>query len=406
MIITANSTLVSLFTSLANKIRSKLGTSGKYTPAEAISAIDDVYSKGVSDTKKGNAVASDVLYPKTFTSANGVELTGSIQLESTSVTPTTSSQTITPSSGNLLDSVIVGAIQTQTTTTTAGTSAKTVTPSAGKYFSSVTVNPTPSQTKSASPSTSSQTISPDSGKLLSSVSISAISPVRARGGGSATASGINSTGPYVYFPYGWYPADHSTYGSWVYMTAAQAVNACPKQEKTVTGSRSAQTVTPDSGKLLSKVTVNKYPDATGTFTPTGPDLNKAQADMGTTNNLRYVNTATCYAAGVEYCKTLNQHKYSRFSTHQEGGWTLIPLPFAPSGAFQVKITYDTGSYVGGDTIEVRKTDIATTVYGPFPTSSFAGYNWLGGTKPGYLYIFLANRSSNVAISVDILLSNN
>lgn len=36
------------------------------------------YSSGVSDTKKGNAVAADVLAGKTFTSANGVNLTGTL----------------------------------------------------------------------------------------------------------------------------------------------------------------------------------------------------------------------------------------------------------------------------------------------------------------------------------------
>lgn len=59
------------------------------------------------------------------------------------------------------------------------------------------------------------------------------------------------------------------------------------QQKTVTGSRSAQTVTPDSGKYLSKVTVNKYPDANGTYTASSRG---ASLDMGASNNYRYVNT--------------------------------------------------------------------------------------------------------------------
>lgn len=59
------------------------------------------------------------------------------------------------------------------------------------------------------------------------------------------------------------------------------------QEKSVTGSRSNQEVTPDSGKYLTKVTVNKFPDATGTYTATSKSSN---LDMGTTNNYRYVDT--------------------------------------------------------------------------------------------------------------------
>lgn len=58
------------------------------------------------------------------------------------------------------------------------------------------------------------------------------------------------------------------------------------QEKTVTSSRSAQTVTPDSGKVLSKVTVNALAPS-GTYKPTSRANNN---DMGATGNYRYVDT--------------------------------------------------------------------------------------------------------------------
>jgi len=188
-------TLTQVFTSLADKIRSKLGTTTKYTPAQAISAIDDVYEKGKSE----------------------------------------------------------GTTPTQEKTVTAGTSASTVTPDSGYALSKVTVNPTPSQTKSASPSTSAQTISPDSGKLLSSVSISAISPQRnPQTANQATYSGYNATGPFVFFPEGWWPSQHATYGSFVYMTQALAQAAHPH-----TGTRASVT-------------------SNGTI------------DLGVTHNIRYV----------------------------------------------------------------------------------------------------------------------
>lgn len=176
----------------------------------------------------GNAAKTEVISGKTFTSAAGLKVTGTYT------------------------------VPTETETITAGISSKTVTPTSGKYFSSVTVQPTPSETKSASPSTSAQTISPTSGKLLSSVSISAISPQRTNGG-AATTSGRDGNGAFVYFPYGWYPNDGNNRGL-VRMTDAQAKSTCSTQTKTSAypSMRETKSVSPDTNKLLSSVTVPTY----------------------------------------------------------------------------------------------------------------------------------------------------
>lgn len=112
------------------------------------------------------------------------------------------------------------------------------------------------------------------------------------------------------------------------------------QEKSVTATTSAQDVTPDSGKVLSKVTVNPQ-NHTATYTPTSrasaldmgannnnryvntnsvPNSNSGTytfasgdtggtKDMGETNSYRYVNAANVYAAGV------NASNYIERSTH-------------------------------------------------------------------------------------------
>ena len=137
-----------------------------------------------------------------------------------------------------------------------------------------------------------------SGKTFSNSSDKGITgsmPSRSNGT-QAVGSGIDSTGPLVYFPYGYYPS-YSENRAYVYMTAAQAVAACPSQTKSTTASRSAQTITPDSGKLLSSVSIAKYPDASGNYTCGSNNGAASSNDMGATNNYRYVNATNVYNKG-------------------------------------------------------------------------------------------------------------
>ena len=67
------SALTDLFTSLANKVRSKLGTTGTYTPAQAVSAIDTVYTEGQRNPKFVNVTSTNVSYTPYGTRYNMTE---------------------------------------------------------------------------------------------------------------------------------------------------------------------------------------------------------------------------------------------------------------------------------------------------------------------------------------------
>lgn len=392
------SVLTDLFLSLSNKIRSKLGTTTKYSPTAVIeTGIDAVYSAGVSAgisaTKVGTAGIGDVVSGKTFTNASDVGLTGTFASQTKTQAPSTSAIDVTPDSGKWLSKVTVSAIQTETKTQAPSTSAIDVTPTSGKFLTKVTVSAIPTETKSASPSTSAQTITPTSGKFLTSVSISAISPQRTAGT-AAVASGQDSTGPYVYFPYGWWPSGGND-RQYCRMTAAQAVAACPSQEKTVTSSRSAQTVSPDSGKLLSKVTVNALaPTGTytassrgasldmgatsnyryvntngvpnsnsGTYTPSG---HGTALDMGATNTYRYVNTTNAYNDGV---KSITYFYMLCQGTADSLCASRLPSIYINKGIQITNIIYTNTSYTNGDEISVVTNTWQSSVTLPLSSDS-------------------------------------
>lgn len=140
-----NNNLTDFLTDTANAIRTKKGTTAKINPQDFSSEIASIFT-GV-DTSDATAVASDIKSGKTAY-AKGAKLTGTFASEEKTATPTTSAQSITPTSGKYLSKVTVSAIQTQEKTVTANGA---VTPDSGKYLSKVTVNVPSDKPKLISP---------------------------------------------------------------------------------------------------------------------------------------------------------------------------------------------------------------------------------------------------------------
>lgn len=164
-------------------------------------------------------------------------LSGTVPTETKTCTPSSSTQTITPSSGKLLSSVVVKAIETESKTVKSTLATTTVTPTAGKYISQVIVSPVVVEEKTVSPLTSTQTITPTSGKdYLSKVVVNAIQV--------ETKSVKSTTATQTITP---------TSGKFI---SQVTVNPVVVQSKTATPSTATQTISPDTGKdYLTSVTV-------------------------------------------------------------------------------------------------------------------------------------------------------
>lgn len=222
--------------------------SGYYGLSDVVvGAIPDAYQ----DVSSVTAAAGDVLTGKVIVLADGTVTTGTMASNgavSKTLDATTVSYTIPKGfhSGTGVVKIVV-----ETKTVTPSKSTQTITPTSGKVLSKVTVNPIPAEyittddaTATAADILAGQTAYVD-GELVEGEMVD---------NGAVTATLDATSGKQTYTV----PAGKHSGAGTVKITL---------EEKSATPTKSAQTITPTSGKVLSKVTVAaipaKYQDVSG-----------------------------------------------------------------------------------------------------------------------------------------------
>lgn len=261
---------------------SKTIAAGYYTAANTVSI--DVVSPTFSATTATTA-GTDTHTPDTGKVYGTVTINRVVTETKTAtlkeVSGTTISDDITPTSGKLLSSVTVPRIKTETRTETAGTTAVTFNPSAAdKYIKQITVNPTPTEAGSASEwyyidgTTTEDTYSPSTGKFFSSFTVPRVDP-KYQDISGVTASAAQVLTGYKFVASNGTLTDGSmpnnaglggvisiatpSYTIPAGYTTGGTVTISP-QTLTFTPTVAGATLTPETGKVISSVTVAPIPN--------------------------------------------------------------------------------------------------------------------------------------------------
>ena len=356
-----------------NTIRNKLidfGLAESTSNLDALAtAVDGIVNCGAvsAQVQEGDTYTIPKGYHNGAGTVSGVAGGGNYTLQSKSVTPTKQQQAITPDAGYYgLSDVTVGAIpaayqDVSSTTAAAGdvltgkvfvTSAGAVTTGTmanngavskvltaadpsytvpkGYHSGAGTVSIDP-ETKTVTPTTSQQTVSPTSGKVLSSVTVNAI-PAQYVDTSDATATAaqiLDGATAYVdgELVEGTMPNNGAVTETLDTATTSYTVPAgyhsgtgkvsVSLETKSATPTKSPQTISPSTGKLLSSVSVaaipKAYQDVTGVtavaadvltgkviVSATGEEINGSMANNGTISGTIDGLTATSYSVPAGY----------------------------------------------------------------------------------------------------------
>lgn len=343
---------------------SQLDNDSEYAKKEEINDLKKSVSDGkklVADaiTDKGVETAADAEFATMADNIEQIETSSKIVLQGNKdVHPTTSIQVIKPDNGyDGLSQVTLDKIQAETKTVTPSAGNTTYYPDTGRFFSSVTVNAVPTQTKTVNPTTVSQTVKPDTGKWLSQVTVNAIN-------NKLTLNSFTSTGSSSSVKAN--VSSHQNGYSQV------TLNALMSQEKTISPSTSAQTITPDSGyDVLSKVIVNAAKLQNKSVTPTSsiqtikpdsgfyglgavsiaaiPGLSTVEK-LGNTNNLTIIPDG--YSIYCFICPGMNDGKGAPYygTVNSEGYINRFDYSYDPKSSITIYVRVSVfDSSIGGTT---------------------------------------------------------